>query len=367
MADQLIVHFKELPVLPYQMDYLTYCKHCGTYNLANKACVECNQVEEITLEEMTAKTVSKQLMKRELMMIGFYAVFFIVTMDLLAILLGAVITIGGLVANRLIYKKYKEAFILSEMHRHINSHIDQIKEDLNKQMGIAIKDVEEGRPVEAYDRFRYLSKLIDNDDVRTYKLICLKNFKLRRDMPLELKEMLQEDYNTYLVDYIYEVSKLKKELIDDATLDYMVRYEEEVLSKHKGNRIMASVLEGTLKSKFLLNKYAEKMPTYIECFSRERLLRLCKMSKGIKDETLRAQILHKVNDIVGTDEAFGDYLQEIQKDENSWNHSELVNEIDGTSTNIGIDEMDLRNSNEEISVTEEVDRKDKSEKCSLEV
>ena len=54
--EELIVHFKELPVFPYNMEYLTYCKHCGTYNLGNKACVKCNQTKEVSLEEAAGIT-----------------------------------------------------------------------------------------------------------------------------------------------------------------------------------------------------------------------------------------------------------------------------------------------------------------------
>ena len=313
MAEKLIVHFKELPVLPYQMDYLTYCKHCGTYNLADKACVKCGQVEEITLEEMATMIVLKQFVLRELIAIVLYGGLFILAKSFMIRLLATLFTLGCLVANVLIYKKYKEVMIANEIDRKLNGDIDKIKSDLKKQMGIAIRDVEEDRPVEAYDRFRYLSKLIDNDDVRTYKLICLRNFKLRKDMPLELKEMLQQDCNDYLIDYIYEVSKLKKELVDDATLNYMVEYEEEVLAKHKGRKIMASVLEGALKSKFLLNKYAEKMSGYLSDFSEDRLLRLCKMSKGIKDEVIRDKLLQEVKELVGGDERFNQYLKGLDE------------------------------------------------------
>lgn len=309
--DELIVHFNELPVLPYNMDYLTYCKHCGTYNLSNKACVKCGQENEITLEEMVASIIFKKLVARELIVMGIYIGLLKMAQNLTTILGITLFSVGCFIANILIYKKYKEAMILDEVERYLQRDKDKIKADLNKQMGIAIKDVDAGNVVEAYDRFRYLAKLIDNDEIRTYKLICLRNFKLRSDMPLELKELLQEEYNTYLVDYIYEVSKLRKELIDDATLSYIVQYKEEVLMKHKGYKIMASVLSGALKSKFLLNKYAEEMQGYLKYFSKDRLLRLCKMQTGIKDRILRIKLLKEIKEIVGSNQKFEGYFKEV--------------------------------------------------------
>ena len=311
---ELIVHFKELPVLPYNMDYLTYCKHCGTYNLGNKACVKCSHTKEISLEETANITVTKGFAIRELIAVGIYAALFILAQDFKQILFATVFTVLCMVLNILTYKKYKNELVLKEIEAHIKANQDKIKEDLSKQMGIAIQDVESGNVVEAYDRFRYLAKLIDNDEVRTYKLICLRNFKLRRDMPLELKELLQEDYNSYLLDYIYEVSKVRKELIDDATLTYIVQYKEDILAKHKGKKMMGSILAGALKSKFLLNKYAEEMPGYLNYFSKNRLLRLCKMSGAIKDTHLRNKLLQEVKDIVGQEESFASYLQVLEED-----------------------------------------------------
>lgn len=309
MAEKLIVQFQELPVLPYNMDYLTYCKHCGTYNLGSKACVKCGRQEEVSLEQAASGTTLRQFIIRQLLLVGLYSALFILADSFKSIALATMFTLICLVCNTVIYKQYQEFMVRHEIIRHIASNEDKIKSDLSKQMGIAIQDVESGNVVEAYDRFRYLAKLIDNDEVRTYKLLCLRNFQLRSDMPLELKGLLQQECNSYLIDYIYEVSKVRKELVDDATLDYIVKYKEQVLMKNKGKKIMGSVLAGALKSKFLFIKYAEEMPGYLSYFSKDRLLRLCKMSNSIKDVNLRSRLLTEVREIVGADEAFTSYLQ----------------------------------------------------------
>lgn len=308
MENKLIVHFNEMPVLAHNIDYLSYCKHCGTYNLGQKACVNCNEEEEISIDAVASYTVKKHFIIRELMNIAICVALFILAKDAKDIFIAILFSLIGIGATGYIFYKFKNELILNEMREHLMANKDKIKADLSKQMNIAIEDIEKGHPVEAYDRFRYLAKLIDNDEVRTYKLVCLRSFSLRSDMPLELKEMLQQEYNAYLVDYIYEVSKIKKDLVDDATLTYILTYKEEVLMKHKGDKILASVLEGALKSKFLLNKYAAEMKGYIKFFSRERLLRLCKMSKEIKDECVRRELLQEVKEVVGEDEAFKGYL-----------------------------------------------------------
>lgn len=312
MGEKSIVHFEALPVLPYESDYLSYCMHCGTYNLGHKPCVKCGMVEEVSIDKIAAKTVRKYLGMRLLIAVLIYILLFIVSMSFAQIFLATLFTAACLGGNLLIYFKFKEVLIREEMSKHIEANCDKIKLDLGRQLGIATQNVEEGNLVEAYDRFRYLAKLMDTEEIRTYKLICLRSFHLRSDMPLEMNSLLLEEYNSHLIAYIYEVSKVKKELIDDATIAYIMKYKDQILMKNKGRKVIGSVLVACLRSKFLFLKYAEELPGYLEYFSKERLLRLCKLSKALENSMLRKRLLSEVREIVGEDEAFISYYEELE-------------------------------------------------------
>lgn len=311
MAEKLIVNFEALPIYPYESDYLSYCMHCGTYNLGNKPCVKCGEASEVSLDEVAARTVRKHVGIRLSIAFLIYALLFIISMNFIQVIVATVFTGICIALNILIYRHYKQTLIQAEMRKHIRANRDKIKSDLRKQMGIATKNVEEGNLVEAYDRFRYLAKLTDTEEVRTYKLICLRNFELRSDMPLEMNTLLQEESNSFLIDYIYEVSKVKNELIDDATLSYIVKYKEQVLMKNKGEKKLAIILTASLRSKYLFCKYAGEMPGYLKYFSKERLLRLCKLSKALEDQVLRRTLLGEVKEIIGEEDAFISYYEEI--------------------------------------------------------
>lgn len=313
MAEKLIVNFDALPVLPYESDYLSYCMHCGTYNLGHKPCVKCGETVEVSLDEVAAKTVRRHVGIRMSIALLVYVLLFIISMDFMQIFLATIFTGICIALNILIYRHFKQSLIQTEMYKHIKANIDKIKSDLQKQMGIATKNVDEGNLVEAYDRFRYLAKLTDTEEVRTYKLICLRNFQLRSDMPLEMNTLLQEECNSFLIDYIYEISKLKKELIDDATLGYIVKYKEQVLMKSRGEKKLGNILAASLRSKFLFCKYASEMPGYLKYFSKERLLRLCKLSKAIEDNELRRMLLSEIKEIVGDEDAFVSYYEELEE------------------------------------------------------
>lgn len=309
MSDKMIVTFKELPVLSCAMDYLSYCKHCGTYGLGERPCAKCEKTDNVSIDHIAEKTVQKNLMTRIGVSVIVYAVMYLLSMDFMQILLSTLFCAGLVVGQIMVYKKYKTELVAREMREHIHANIDKIREDLKSQLTAAIKEVDQNDLVAAYDRLRYLGKLMDNEKVRTFKLICLKNFDIRSDMPLEMNTLLQPDCNSYLIDYIYEVAKVRKDLIDEQTILYIVEYKEQVLAKSKGKQIMASVLEAALRSKYLLARYAKYMLGYVKYFSRQRQLRLCKLSHCIEDELVREALLQEVREAVGSDEAFAPYLE----------------------------------------------------------
>lgn len=309
MSNKMIVTFKELPVLSCAMDYLKYCNHCGTYGIGEKACAKCNRDESTSIDKIAEKTVKKGLFTRVGITIIGYAVMYLLSMNVLQLLLATLFCIVLVVTQVAIYKKYKVYMVAEEMEKHINANIDGIRSDLKKQLKVAMKEVDEGELVAAYDRLRYLSKLMDNDEIRTFKLICLMNFDLRSDMPLEMNSILQADCNTYLIDYIYDVSKIRKDLIDEQTVMYILQYKEQVLARAKGKQIIASVLEACLRSKYMLGRYAKYMLGYIQYFSKERQLRFCKLCDCIEDSGLKEALLEEIKENAGDQEAFAPYLK----------------------------------------------------------
>ena len=313
MSEKKIVVLTKVPVLPYAMDYLTYCTHCSTYGLGERKCSKCDKIENVSLDIIAEKTVHRHLVIRIGIALIAYALLYVLSINLLQLFFCTFFLGLLIVANIFIYKKYKKQFIARELELHINANIDKIKQDLKNQLQAAINEVDQDNLDAAYDRLRYLSNLMDNEEIRTFKLICLRQFDLRSDMPLEMNSLLQKDCNTYLLDYIYEVSKVRKDLIDEDTILYMLEFKEQVLTKKKGPQMMASILEASLRSKYLLAKYAKYMLGYVRYFSKERLLRLCKMSHCIEDKVVRYALIEEVKEIVGNDDDFTKYFAQLEE------------------------------------------------------
>lgn len=301
MKEKLVVQFEQLPVYESQLDYLVYCKSCNTYHVNDqKPCMKCGKNNtSISLESLAEKTVKRHFLNGLGILLILYALMFIVSMSWGAIFWGSVYTLVCMILYGIIYLVYKKAYYKKELGRHICGNKYKIQQDLQKQWEICKEQMNGGEYLASYEKLRYLSQIIDNDDVRIDKLICLNQFYLRKDLPLELKTVLLEKCNVLLIRYIYEVARLKKELIDEATINYILSYKQYVLTQEKGEEIVASVLGGALRSKFLLNKYALELKEYLSYLPKERLLRLRKIQEGIIDQDLREEIAQQIATLVG--------------------------------------------------------------------
>ncbi len=311
MTDKLIVHFEPLPTYEAPVDYLSYCLSCNTYHIHNqKPCIKCGKKENsVSLDKIAMKTVRRQLANRLGIVLIIYAVLFLLSRSIMELILSSVFTVSCILLHVLIYANCKKFLCIRELEKHLLANSGKIKKDLLMQFEQSKDKVMKNEYIEPYDELRYLSKLLDHPEIRIYKLICLSHFRLRADLPLEeMKALLLEDCNMILIRYIGEVAKIKKELIDEATISYILKYENQVLTEEKGAQIIASVLGTSLRSKYLFRKYAPAVVTYVKHFPKERLLRLCKIQDAIDDTTLRTQLLEQVKAIVMNDEAFKDYF-----------------------------------------------------------
>lgn len=308
MSEKLIVTLKEIPVLPYEIDYLAYCKRCQTYTLKHMNCIKCKETKEVSIDQLIKRQVRRRLIIHFAGLVGMTLLMVGISHTIAIRLVGLGWMSLCMLCYLFIYKKYQEQFFYKALRNYIYEHHKEIAKDLKLQFKKATTDIQNSKLVEAYERLRYLAKLIDNDEVRLFKLLCVRSFDLRSDMPLEMNTLLQQECNSFLIDYIYEVSKVRKDLIDEDTLLYIIEYKDKVLMKNKGKRIIASVLEASLRSKYLLQKYAKYMPGYLQYFPKTRLLRFCKLSSCIDDEILRNGLLNEVRQVVGDDTAFEKYL-----------------------------------------------------------
>lgn len=309
MAKKLVVKFENIPVYGQSYEYITYCGHCQRYRIKDgRPCSHCEEEKDISIWQLAEKTVKRHLGTRIALSIVVYMLMIILSKNFKTMGVVTGITVVTIILQIIIYKMYKPHFCMNEVKAHLESNMDRIKEDLKKCYEGAKKAVDVGEYLAGYEKLRYLGKIMDSQELRLMKLTCLKEFSLRRDMPLEMKEILLDRCNIYLISYIYEVSKVKKEIIDEETLKYILTYEKDILQLHSGREVMASILSAALKSKYMLNKYGAAVYRYMDYMDKEKIIRLCKIKEGIKDVGLRRAIVERVVLKYGSDEAIEKYV-----------------------------------------------------------
>lgn len=310
MQEKQVVQFSPLPVYYYKTDYLTYCKACHTYNIHDgKPCYKCGSTKDFTtLEAIAYKTVQKDFFNRTCFIFIVYAVLFLLSMKFSNIIGVSIFTFLCLGIHFLIYKGFKKYLVMKEFEEHITLNTKEINKDLNEILKRAEIKIEKEAYLEAYEDLRYLGMVMDRKSIRNNKIMCLKEFRLRSDLPLEMKEVLIGECNRYLIYYIYEVAQIKKELIDEQTIDYILRCKGAIMEFPEGRKIVATVVEASLKSKMLTNKYAKELYDSIDYLPKERIVRLCKIKNCIVDENVRGQIVDRIKLKYGYDEAIDKYL-----------------------------------------------------------
>lgn len=279
-----ISDMKPIPELENAADYLTYCEKCATYSLLNNSCPKCNDTNLTHIRDIAQADVQRALRTRIIITAIVGVGFFIITPGIIFKLIVLAVTAASIIAMIKFTQMKKTELVNFELKKILEEDMSQIKEDLGVGIQRALEDLQARDVEEAYNRLRYTSMVMDSEDIRIYKVMCLNTINLTSTMALETTSLLQDDYNEYLIDYIYEVSKMRKDLIDDSLINYVNTYKKEVLTRFNGHSILASVFACSLKSKFLFDKYLDDIIEYLEYMPKDRVLRACKLCGKLKDE-----------------------------------------------------------------------------------
>lgn len=310
MQEKLIVQFASVPAYGCKSDYLVYCKGCNSYYINNhEPCYKCGSLNKFaSIDSIAQKIVRRDFLNRVGFVLIIYLLLFLLSMDFKTIIFISIYTLACILLNFLIYALFKPSFFRAEYEKYISLNQHHIKNDLEALLKKAEEKIQKEDYITAYRDLGYLGMLLDSERLRLDKINCLRHFRLRADLPLEMKELLVNEFNKYLVYYIYEAAKLKRELVDEAVIKYIMQNKESILDLPEGEKIVATVIIGALKSKYLTHKYAWVIYEYIDYLPKDRLIRLLKIKDCISDRTLVQQIKDKIRMKYGSDEDLSKYL-----------------------------------------------------------
>ncbi|GAA3402221.1 hypothetical protein ACFFNY_03800 [Paenibacillus hodogayensis] len=279
MTVRQAVQLRKSPVTATAFERLRKCGRCGAYSILQAdRCPACDSRGKRTAIADYAATRSRPgpwLDMLGVVVLAAAAFYFAGTLlEQAAAILGGALLAALLVMLRRRYKPYIAAHMLNCI---LVRHTSAIREGLQADMQLAVADMKAEQPKEAYEKLREIGYLLRTDKVKARKIACLNRFHIRKDMELELEQVMPETFNEPFVQYLWEVVKVNKQLVRPAILDYVLANRYRIEAMENGKAIMTAVAGAALRMKAYVQTYPHLFVEYLDELPKERFQRLCRL------------------------------------------------------------------------------------------
>ncbi|MEK4324454.1 hypothetical protein MKZ24_32930 [Paenibacillus sp. FSL R7-0297] len=277
MSKKKPVTFRPFKAPRYSYEKLRICRRCGRYTaLGEERCTRCGRASLTPVEKQAVSIAGRKMHTRLLLilLLTLASVYFGQSLQQMA-LCGA----GGIVIAGLVYytqRKVRQNENLYALNELLGRNILRIKEDLEINRQEAVSVLREN-DVLAYEKLRELSILLRGDRISRQRVALLHGFQLRKDMVLELEQLLLKDFEPLLAEYIGEIAKVRPDLIKDRTLRYVKNYEVQILEMDKGLAILTVVAGAAVRLKRYALLYSGLIGRYVQELPKDRFLRLSRL------------------------------------------------------------------------------------------
>ncbi|OKP98850.1 hypothetical protein [Paenibacillus sp. P46E] len=271
------VTFRPFKTPRYAFDKLRICRRCSRYTaLGEERCSKCGHAALTPVEKHAVSLTGRKMHTRLLLilLLTLGSVYFGQSLQQMA-LCGA----GGIVLAvlfLLMQRKVRQNENLYALNELLGRSIDSIGEglEINRQEAVSVLREND---VLAYEKLREISILLRGDRVARQRVALLHGFQLRKDMNLELEQLLLKDFEPLLAEYIGEIAKVRPELIKDRTLRYVKTYEVQILEMDRGAAILTAVAGAAVRLKRYALLYSGMIGRYIQELPKDRFIRLSRM------------------------------------------------------------------------------------------
>lgn len=273
----------------YAFKKLKYCRHCGNYTvLEEKDCAVCGKNGLYAIEARAMELAKRAFRTDRLLalLLALVALLFSQTFVQMLIVTGT-----GLILIPLLFFLQRRALeyqISFQLGKLFEQERDTIVQGLIRNLETATAEQNEGR---SYEMTREVATLIRDDHIRKLQLILLQSFVLRKDMELELEPLIVNDFFPPLAEYIGELSKIKRELIKERAIRYIVKYEQPILTMERGEEILSGVAGAAVRLKQYVLTYSDFIARYAQNLPKDRFYRLYRMISQSPSQGFSEQLL----------------------------------------------------------------------------
>ncbi|UQZ34988.1 hypothetical protein C2I18_16540 [Paenibacillus sp. PK3_47] len=271
------VTFRPFKAPRYAYDKLRICRHCGRYTaLGEERCGKCGRAALTGVEKQAARLAGRKMHTRLLLvlLLTLISVYFGQSLqEMMLCAAGGIILAGLLYYTQRRVRQNENLYALNEL---LGRNIDTIKEglEINRQEAVSVLREND---VLAYEKLREISVLLRGDRIARQRVALLHGFQLRKDMNLELEQLLLKDFEPLLAEYIGEIAKVRPDLIKDRTLRYVKAYETQILEMKDGIAILTGVAGAAVRMKRYALLYSGMIGRYIDELPKDRFLRLSRL------------------------------------------------------------------------------------------
>lgn len=256
-------------------DRLHVCRKCGRVTILSKEiCPKCGKNRLIAVIEK-ARLQTKRKMLNEILftiILIIAAVLCSRTSMLIALSAGSgVILLAALIV---VQRQVREQEKLRQLRKFFLRQRGDIYDGLVDDQSIGVETVRSGEDVEGYHILRQTAVLVKNDRLRLALLSLLQNFRLRSDMDLELDSLITRDFDPLVAEYIGEMARIKRDMIKDRSIRYIIANEPKILQMETGWNILVSVTSAIVRMKRYISMYPGFIRRYARFLPKERFIRL---------------------------------------------------------------------------------------------
>ncbi|WP_128659582.1 hypothetical protein [Paenibacillus sp. 598K] len=264
----------ERPEYAYQK--LSRCRGCGAYTvLREEECPACHKRKLIPIEEEAAARARQSMWFERLVVLvfGAAAVYFAgEDVPLLALALG-----GGILSLVLLWRvqlRMLPGQRLRRLAQLFEREGDRVIHGLMEDREDAIAVFRSGDKPRTYEMLREIGYLMRTDPIKMEQVLLLQTFILRKDMDLMLEPLLMDQFNVDLAAYIGEIARLRKDLIKEKTLRYVMVHEAQFRRMEDGEEILTLVASAAVRRARYVKLYPHLLLRYAHRLPRDRFMRL---------------------------------------------------------------------------------------------
>ncbi|WP_099517539.1 hypothetical protein [Paenibacillus sp. BIHB 4019] len=254
---------------------LKICRSCGRFTiLGDKICPSCGKSSLIKLEKKASSLQRRGFVKETILILALVAAGIFFSESTLQTSLCAAGGVTALILLWMLRRNTSAERRSYQLGKLLQRESFKLVDGLRLDREAAIEVFHNDEKQQAYEMLREIGTLVRTDQIKVEQILLLQSFVLRNDMDLMLEPLLLDHFNPDLVQYIGELTKLKRGLLKEKAFRYALIHEAQILRMKDGEQILVGIAGAAVRLKRYVILYPHLVMRYARKLPKDRFLRL---------------------------------------------------------------------------------------------